>query len=58
MIIGKIIQKRKKLSLCNSCCFNEKEEKWVEKCETWCKKYNSCSLKINCYSFIHNGGQK
>ena len=40
---------RKKDSLyyqCEECEFFYTDKKIAEKCENWCKKYNSCNLEI------------
>lgn len=31
---------------CRECRFIYKEKEWAEKCEAWCKKYNSCNIEI------------
>lgn len=57
-MVKQIIQKGKKLYLCESCCLKYKERKWAEKCEAWCKKHDSCNLKITCYSLERKGDKK
>lgn len=37
--------------LCEECNFLYKDRQWAEKCETWCKKHQSCSLEIIKHSF-------
>ena len=44
--------------MCEECCLGYKEKKWTEKCEAWCKKNNSCNLKITCYSLGLVGDEK
>ena len=53
-----IIQKSKELFLCNFYCFNNKEKILVEKCESWCKKYDSCNSRINCNSLKNKEDSK
>ena len=31
---------------CEECGFMYKEKEWAEKCQAWCKEYNSCNLEI------------
>ena len=38
------------LHKCPECGLRYKEEKWAKKCESWCKKYKSCNLKITKHS--------
>lgn len=38
-------------SRCRECCFADKCKKSTEKCESWCKKYNSCGSSCN---FLEN----
>lgn len=44
------LNNNKKEYECESCCLTYKDKKWAEKCEAWCKKNNSCNMKITCYS--------
>ncbi len=37
---------KKELYKCPECGFEYKEKQWAEKCEAWCKKYQSCNLEI------------
>ena len=43
---------------CNSCCMTHKDKKYAEKCESWCKKHNSCNPKITCYPLENKEVQK
>lgn len=38
----------KKESNCSSCCVSYKNKKLAEKCEAWCKSYDSCNMKSIC----------
>jgi len=47
----KAIKKQEKTYFqCEECKFLYKEKQWAEKCETYCKKYHSCSLGITKYA--------
>jgi len=39
-----------KLLQCPECGLYYKESEWAEKCEAWCKKYQSCNLEIIKYA--------
>lgn len=52
-MVKKIIKDNKNIFMCEKCCLSYKDKKWAEKCETWCKKHNSCNLKIARYSLKH-----
>ncbi len=43
---------------CEDCCFDYKEQRWIEKCETFCKTIHSCIARIICYSNKKLGAQK
>ncbi len=49
-MVNEIIQKDKKYFQCDICKFHYKTRDWAEKCENFCKKYNSCSLDITKHS--------
>lgn len=36
----------KEIYVCEACNFAYKEKELAEKCESWCKKYNSCNIEI------------
>ena len=42
--------KRNERYTCTICKLTYTEEKWKEKCESWCKKHPSCNLEITSYS--------
>lgn len=35
---------------CEECTLHYEEEEWAEKCEAWCKQYDSCNLTITAYA--------
>ncbi len=35
---------------CEECRFHYASREWVEKCEAWCKKHQSCNLEITSYA--------
>lgn len=39
-----------KIYTCPECRLSYLNKDLAKKCETWCKKYNSCNLKITKYS--------
>ena len=39
-----------KVYACPECELSYKEKALAQKCEAWCKEYNSCNLKITKYS--------
>ncbi len=43
--------------ICTECCGMHKDKKDTEKCESWCKKNNSCKIKKICYSLNNSGGR-
>ena len=51
------IKDDKEAFMCEECGLTYKDKKWAEKCEAWCKKYNSCNLNITSYA-INKGEQK
>lgn len=36
---------------CEVCGYQYEEKEWAEKCESWCKKNNSCNLEIISYGY-------
>lgn len=36
--------------VCEECGFAYKEKQLAKKCEEWCKKHNSCNIKITKYA--------
>lgn len=49
-MIKEVTKDNKKVFMCEECCLAYKDKQWAEKCESWCKKYNSCNLKITFYA--------
>lgn len=45
-MVKRIIKQGKAYFQCEECKFLYKDKKWAEKCEAYCKNYNSCSLEI------------
>jgi predicted ATP-dependent serine protease len=41
-----MVKEVKGMFQCEECGFLYKEKSWAEKCEAFCRKYNSCSLDI------------
>lgn len=58
MMVREIMMGNGRYFICEECCLNYKNKKLSEKCEAWCKKHNSCNLKITCYSLERKGGEK
>ena len=40
------IKNNKKYYICEECSFAYNDKKWAQKCQNWCKKYNSCNIEI------------
>lgn len=40
------IKHNKKHFICEECTLVYKEKRWAEKCQTWCKRHNSCNINI------------
>lgn len=57
-MVKNIVKENKRVFICEKCYLSYKNKNWAEKCETWCKEYNSCNLKITCYSLKHIGYPK
>lgn len=55
----KLETKKEKLRLyeCPECHLHYKERAWMEKCEEWCKKTNSCNLKITSHAEENKKGR-
>ena len=44
-----------RLYKCPECGLEYKEKEWAEKCEAWCKKYQSCNLEITEHALKDKG---
>jgi hypothetical protein len=44
----------KELYQCEECGFRYEEREWAEKCEAWCKKHQSCNVKIAAHAISQN----
>lgn len=40
----------KQLYQCEECGFNYENREWAEKCQAWCKEYQSCNLEITSHA--------
>ena len=49
-----MVTKIKKLYQCNECKLLYKDIFWAKKCESWCKKTNSCNIEIIKHSKTRN----
>ena len=45
-MVKEIEKNGKKYYICEICKFAYESREWAEKCENFCKEYNSCSLEI------------
>ena len=36
--------------VCTTCKLSYEDISWAEKCETWCRDHNSCSLEVTLHS--------
>lgn len=55
----KIIQKNNETRYqCEECDLYYREREWAEKCETWCREYQSCNIEIIQYAIQEPIGDK
>ncbi len=50
MLSNNMVTKIQELYQCDECKLVYKDISWAKKCEAWCKKTNSCNLKITKHS--------
>ncbi len=45
-MVKELAKKEHQLFVCEMCGYAYEDRQWAEKCEAWCKKYQSCNLDI------------
>ena len=51
----KIVNKNgKELYQCQECSLKYESKEWAEKCEAWCREYQSCNLEIITHAVQEN----
>jgi len=54
-MVEKIRKEGRTFFQCEKCNLKYKGKEWAERCEDWCKKYNSCNIEITRHSEERNG---
>ncbi len=49
-MVKETVKNNNKYYVCEECSFAYKDKRWAQKCQNWCKKYNSCNIEITKYA--------
>lgn len=49
-MIKKVQENKDVVYICEICDLSYEDKEWAKKCENWCRKNDSCNLKITSHS--------